>query len=28
MPYIKTIAVCIEIHAEHTNAVCGPNVEF
>ena len=27
MLYIQIIAVCIEIHAEHMNAVCGPNVE-
>jgi len=28
MLYIKIIAVCIDIHAENMNAVCGPNVEF
>jgi len=28
MLYTEIIAVCTEIHAEHTNAFCGHNLEF
>ena len=28
MLYRETIAVCSEIHAKHTNTLCGLNVEF
>jgi len=28
MLYRETIAVCSEIHSQHTNTVCGQNVEF
>jgi hypothetical protein len=28
MLYMEIIAVCSEIHAKHTNTMCGKNVEF
>ena len=28
MMCIEIIAVCSEIHAKHTNSMCGQNVEF
>ena len=28
MMYSEIIAVCSEMHTEHVNTLCGPNVEF
>jgi hypothetical protein len=28
MLYREIIAVCSQIHTEHINALCGPNVDF